>query len=115
LVFAGEEAAHQGKIWQEAEPADLNGGYQLVLDIARQQTVFVQTRDEAVEIEMQGGLVRFHDLLGGKIGIPHMADLTLLDEIIKGAQRLVDRGGRVRPVQLVEVDPIVNPSLTPPM
>ena len=47
-------------------------------------------------------------LPGGEVRMTEVADLALPDQLVQGRQRLVDRGGRIRPMQLVQVD-VVGP------
>ena len=53
-----------------------------------------------------GRPLRLDDLRGGEGRVAEVADLALVDEIAERAEGLVDVGGRIRAVDLVEVDPV---------
>ena len=46
------------------------------------------------------------DLPAGAVGVADVADLAAGDELVEGVEGLLDRGQRVRGVELVEVDPV---------
>ena len=83
-----------------------DGRDQLLLGAAYQQAVLVLRRGEAFESQRLRRPIRIGDLPGRQVRAADIADLALADQIVEGAQRLLDRGQRVGAVQLVEVDPV---------
>jgi hypothetical protein len=51
---------------------------------------------------------RLHELPAGEVRAPDVPDLARPHEVVERAQRLLDRGARVEPVQLPDVD-VVGP------
>jgi len=50
------------------------------------------------------GPLRFHNLAAGEAGTAGVADLALVNEVGEGGEGLLDRGVRLGPVNLVQVD-----------
>ena len=76
----------------------------LPLDLAEEQVVAGLDGVEAGQPERLAAADGPHQLVGQEVRAADVADLALVDEIVEGAQRLVDRRRRVIAVELVEVD-----------
>ena len=62
--------------------------------------------DEALQVALAGGPLRFDDLGAGVRGGADVADLALVDEVGERAEGLVDVDVGIGSVHLVEVDPV---------
>ena len=105
-VLAGEEAARQREVRDQAEAARRAGRHDFFLEGAVEQVVVALTRDERRPAAGVRPLVRFADLAAREVRVAEVAHLALRDDQVEGGQDLVDRRGRVRPVQLEQVDVI---------
>ena len=103
-VLARQQPARERAPGDHREPKGLGGRDQLPLDAPVQQVVGRLFRNEAVETELLGGPQRLDQLPACESGGTDVADLARPDEIVECAQRLVDRGVRFGPVDLVEVE-----------
>ena len=101
-----QEPAGKREVRQQAHAVCRNSRDQLPLDIALQQIVLVLGGDERREPMPMRGPLRLVDLRGVQVLAPDMADLALPHEVVERAQGLLHGRGRIRPVQLVEIDPI---------
>ena len=106
LVLAGQKPARQREERQQPHPVRLDRRHELALDVAHDEAVLVLARDEGVEVPRVGRPLRLDHLPGGEVRAADVADLALADEVVEGAQRLLDRRQRVGAVELVEVDPV---------
>jgi hypothetical protein len=103
-VLAAEQAGVEREERQQAEPELLTGRHHLGLDLALEQAVPVLRADERGQVAGPGGPVGVGDLPTGEVGVAQVAHLARADQVVEGGQRLLDRGGRVGLVQLVEVE-----------
>jgi hypothetical protein len=85
----------------------------MLVDRQRHQLPFVVASDERVvrlmrDVPRQAAFLRdrerLHQMPGGKIRAPDVADLPGSDEVVKRAKRFLDRRFRVEAVELIEVD-----------
>ena len=107
-VFAGQQAA--GQRAPADQPEALVGARRqyLALDVAADQVVQVLTAAEPLEpLTLRHG-VGFDQLPGVEVAAPDVADPPLAHEVVQGPHRLLNRGVRVGPVDLVQVD-VVGP------
>ncbi len=84
----------------------LAGGDQLGLGGSVQQVVGVLRGHEPLGADGLGRPVGVDHLPGGEVGRPQVADLPLPDQVVQGAEGLLDRRHGVGGVHLVEVDVI---------
>ena len=80
------------------------GRHHLALGVPLEQRPVVLGGDERRTAGRHRGVGGVGDLPAGEVGVAEVADLALGDEVVEGGQGLVDRGDRVRGVQLVQVD-----------
>ena len=105
-VAAGEEPAAQRAPGEHAHPVALTGGQQRGLDTARQDRVRRLLGPEPQQPVPLRRPVRGHDVLRGKTRTTERADLARVHQIRQRAKGFLDVGRVIRPVDLVEVDPV---------
>ena len=105
-VLAGEHPAGQREERQQPDTVVLQRRHEIVLDVALQPVVLVLRADEPLEVTRARGPFRLGDLPPGEVGRTEVAHLARAHEIVQRGQGLLDRRELVRPVQLVEVDPV---------
>src|SRR5262249_5662932 len=106
LVLAGQQAAGEREVGQYPQSECLGRRNERALDVAHEQAVSALTGHyPGKPVPTRRGL-RFDDLLRRQIRAAEEAHLALPHQIIERAQGLLDRGLRVRAMQLVKVDPI---------
>src|SRR5690606_21185736 len=103
-VLAREESPGQWRPWDESEAVGLRDWHKLALDPPIQQAVGRLLRHEPVQAQFFADPQRLDDLPRGEGRAADVANLSLPDEIVEGAERLVDGAVGVRPVNLVEID-----------
>ena len=96
--LAGEEAAPERAVGDEADAELADRREDLVLGVARPERVLGLKRADRVD------LMRAPDRAGGCLGEAQVAHLALLDELLHRAHRLLDRRVRVHAVLVVEID-----------
>ena len=96
--LAGQKAAAERAVGDEADPELTHGVEDLVLGIARPQRVLGLQRRDRVD------RVRAADRLGRRLRQPEEADLAGVDQLGHRADGLLDRHPGVDPVLVVEVD-----------
>src|SRR5262245_23065770 len=89
-VLAGEEAAGEREIGQDAEAARLRGRKKIALDVAHQQAVLVLAGDECRQTVPLRRVLRRDHLLRRQVRAADESHLALADEIIERTQ---GRGG----------------------
>ena len=108
LVFAGELAGEQAAgEWAPDEEAGLFGFEErddVAFEVAAGDGVVGLEGVEAGEVFELGDAEGFGDLPGLPVGDADVADFSLLDEGVEGAEGLFDGGDGVVAVDLVEVD-----------
>ncbi len=102
-VLAGEDAVREGKVRQNADAVLLRGRDEFDLDTAFQQVVMVLSRNEARCTGRARGPLGVGDLPGREVRRTHVADLALAHYLVESGQRLLDRGERVRAVELEKI------------
>jgi hypothetical protein len=95
---AGQEAAAEGAVGHEADSQLAAGGERARLVVAGEERVLALQRADRVD------RLRPSQRGGGGLGEAEEAHLARADELAHGADRLLDRGLRVHPVLVVEVD-----------
>ena len=104
--FAGQKAELQGAPGHNARTLVKAGGHQFVLGVAGQQRIVDLLRDVALNPEPVRGGQGLHELPARVVGATGVADLTGADQILEGAQSLVQGCEGVEVVGLVEIDVI---------
>jgi hypothetical protein len=104
LVLAGEEAAGQRRPGQQPDVVVQRGGDDLVLVLAADEAVLLLQGDRELQPHCCGGGQGELQLPAGEVGQPDVVDLAGVDGVVEEAEGLLDRGQRVPPVHLVEVD-----------
>ena len=97
-------STREREVGQHAHARREAGGDEVRLDAPVEHVVLGLRRDERRElggVDAAGGLGDAPALEVRAADVPHLA---VAHEVVEGAQRLVERRRRVRPVQLVEVD-----------
>ena len=105
-VAAGQEPGGQRAPHQHAHPVAAAHRQHRRLDAAGQDRVRRLLGAEPAERPPFGDVVRLHDLLGREGRAAERADLPGPDQVGEHAECLLDVGGVVRAVHLVEVDPV---------
>ena len=90
-VLAGQQAAREREVREQAEPEPLAGGDQVVLGLALEPRVLVLRRHEPREAAPRGDRVRLLDLRGREVRRADVAHLARADELVHRAERLVER------------------------
>jgi hypothetical protein len=102
--LAGEQAAGEGAPDEQADLLVLEDGDDLALEVAAGDGVVGLQGVEAGEVLVLGDAEGLHEAPGVPVGAADVADLSLLDQGVEGAEGLLDRGDEVCAVDLVEVD-----------
>ena len=105
-VLAAEQAPGEWEVGQDRDPEPLAGGRHLGLDLALEQAVLVLQGHEAGEAPLARDLLGLFEFRRAEVGAADRDDEALADQLVQRRQRLRDRGDPVRPVVLVEVDPV---------
>ena len=104
VVLARQQAAGDRVVRDHPESLLRAQREELALNLAEQQVVAGLHRVEAHQAARLAPAERPRHLVGQEVGAADVADLAGVDEVVEGAQRLVDRRRRVGRVQLIEVD-----------
>ncbi len=104
-VLAGQQAAREREVGQDADPEPLAAGQQLALGVALEERVAVLRAHEAREAALPRDPVGVRDLRGLEVRGADVAHLPLAHELVERAERLLERRDAVVAVVLVEVDP----------
>src|SRR5205085_12423540 len=110
-VLAGEEAARQWEVRNQAESELLERRNELGLDVTLQQRVLVLGRDERRPATRVCEAVGSAHLGGGEVRRADVTHLACFDELFERAEGLLDRRDAVGTVVLVEVDVVGAESL----
>ena len=105
-VLAAQPAAVQRAPHDDAHAVALADRQQVTLDRAHEDRVGRLLAAEALTAAALGRPLRLDDQVGREGGRADGPHLALVDEVRERAERLVDVGRVVRPVHLVEVDPV---------
>ena len=100
LEPAGEEAAAERRVRDQADPELPQGRQDLRLEVAGPERVLRLHRRDRM------GGVRLADPLRRRLAEPDVEDLALLDQLGHRPDRLLDRHVRVHAVLVVEIDPV---------
>ena len=103
LDLPGEQAIGQRVVRQHTQPEVPGRGHQLGLGRPLQQRPLVLRGDERLGAGLPGQVRGVGGLPAGQVGMPQVAHLALGDQLGQRVQGFLDRGLRVRGVQLVEV------------
>ena len=98
LELAGEQAAAERRVGDEADAERAHAAEDLPLRLAKEQRIFrLQRRDGMNRVRPPKACRR-------RLRKPEIADLPLPDELGHGADRVLDRCVRVDAMQIIEVD-----------
>src|SRR5690606_868900 len=100
-VLARQQACCERVARQQAGAVLLPGGNELGTTVGHDETVFGLARDEPTYAQASSGALRMRKLRGREVRAPYKAHLALLHQIFERAQRLLDRGVRIRVMHLV--------------
>ena len=103
-VLPGQEATGDGVVGDDPDALLTAEREHLTLYLAEQQVVARLHRVEPGQPERLAAPDGADQLVGEEIRTPDVADLALMDEIVERAERLVDRGLCIEPMQLIEID-----------
>ena len=85
LVFAGQDAASQRAIGNDAQTLVVTEGEEFDFDVAVHNVVERLYADELVEVQLVTGPQGFAELPGAEVGTGDVHDLSLMDQIIQSA------------------------------
>ena len=103
-VLSRQQAARDRVVGNDADAFLAAERQHLPLDLAEEQVVAGLDGVEPGQAERLAPADGPHQLIGEEVRAADVADLALMDEVVEGAERLVDRGLRVVAVELVKVD-----------
>src|ERR1700729_1653541 len=103
-VLARQQPAGDGVVGNDADTFLAAEREHLPLDLAEEQVIAGLDGVEAGQVERLASADGSYQLIGQEVRAADVADLSLMDKVVEGAQRLVDRCFRVIPVKLVKVD-----------
>ena len=103
LDLAGEQAVGQRVVRQHTQPEVPGRGHQFRFGRPLQQRPLVLRGDERLGAGLPGQMRGVGGLPAGQVRVTEVAHLALGDQLTQRVQRLLDRGLRVRGVQLVQV------------
>ena len=103
-VLTGQQAARDRVAGKDADALLGAEREHLLLDLAGERVIAGLDGVEAGQAERLAAADGPHQLIGQEVRAAGVADLSLVDQAVEGAQCLVDRRRRVIVVQLVEVD-----------
>src|SRR6185437_13218747 len=99
-----EDALSQGREDHLTDPLAFAERNNLPLNGTVEHAVLRLAGDDLVDIVLAGEGYGAGDLRGRPLADPSVEHLPLGDQVIDGAERLIDRSSRVESVALVEVD-----------
>jgi hypothetical protein len=105
-VAAGEPAAGERAVRDDAHPAALRQRQDLVLDVAGEHRVGGLLGDEPFAAALPGDVLSVEKRRGREGRVAEVADLARSDEVGERAEGLVEVDRRVVAVHLIEVDVI---------
>ena len=104
FVLAGEESAAERTVRHDADTEGLRHGYHLLFDRTVNQTVprlLYHPRRKPVALRQPQAM---RDLPSGKVGGADIAHFALLHQVVQCADGLFEGRGRVRDVEVVNID-----------
>src|SRR5215831_8930288 len=103
-VLAGQQAAGDRVVGDDADALLAAVREHFPLDLAEEQVVPRLYAVEAGQPQRLGPADGSHELIDEEVRAADVADLPLVDQVVEGAEGLIDRRLEVVPVELVEVD-----------
>jgi len=93
-VLAAQQPAGQGAPDEDAEALVDGDGHQFVLGLTGLQRVVDLLADQPGQAPPLGDAQRLHQLPAGVVGTADIADLTGVDQVVQGLERLLERRTR---------------------
>jgi hypothetical protein len=103
-VLARQKTASDGVVGDDPYPLLTTKREHFTLYLSKQQVIARLHRVESHVPESLAASDSADELVGEKIRTSDVTDLSLVDEIVEGTERLVDGGRWIEPVELVKVD-----------
>jgi hypothetical protein len=103
---AGEHSLPERPPDEDAHPVTLRDRQHLAFDAAAEDRIGRLIRAEPFQAAPLGDPLGFDDVGRGHRGRADRADFPAVDQVRERGKRFLDVGGRVRPVDLIEVDPV---------
>lgn len=105
-VFAAKQSAPHRAPCNDAEAIGARHGNQFPLHPAIEKIIGRLLADETVQAQFTADHKRLHHLPGGESAGTDIADLASPDQVVEGAQGFINRNIRLRPMDLVKINPV---------